>query len=79
MLTAAQIRAARAIVDWSGMQLATASGLSLPTIRRMESDKGPGRSAAENVVAVRVALERAGVIFVAEDAVAGPGVRLKRS
>ena len=77
MLTAAQIRAARALVDWSGPRLASETGLSLPTIRRMESALGPGRSAAENVNAVQVALERAGVTFVPADAGGGPGVRLK--
>ncbi|WP_297932325.1 transcriptional regulator [uncultured Brevundimonas sp.] len=77
MLTAAQIRAARALVDWSGSRLAAETGLSLPTIRRMESALGPGRSAADNVSAVQKALEDAGVIFLAADAAGGPGVRLK--
>lgn len=77
MLTAAQIRAARALVDWSGPQLASETGLSLPTIRRMESALGPGRSSAENVDAVQRALEKAGVIFISADAAGGPGVRVK--
>ena len=77
MLTAAQIRAARALVDWSGPKLAAESGLSLPTIRRMESAAGPGRSSADNVEAVGRALEAAGVTFLAADDKGGPGVRLK--
>ncbi len=77
MLTAAQIRAARALVDWSGPKLAEAAGLSLPTIR-MESAVGPGRSSVDNVEAVRSALEAAGVIFQMADETAGPGVRLKK-
>lgn len=77
MLTAAQIRAARALINWSGPRLAAETGLSLPTIRRMESALGPGRSAADNVNAVRKALEDAGVTFLAADAAGGPGVRLK--
>ena len=77
MLTAAQIRAARALIDWSGPQLAAETGLSLPTIRRMESALGPGRSSAENVDAVRKALEGAGVIFISADVSGGPGVRVK--
>jgi predicted transcriptional regulator len=81
MLTAEQIRAARALVDWSQPQLAKASALSLPTIRRMEGPLGPGRSTAANVEAVRRALEDAGVVFQAADEAAGlgPGVRLKPS
>ncbi|MDO8297170.1 MAG: helix-turn-helix transcriptional regulator [Caulobacter sp.] len=80
MLTSTQIRAARALLGWSQPALAKASGLSLPTIVRMESQLGPGRSSAANVEAVRRALENAGVVFLdADDERAlGPGVRLKR-
>jgi transcriptional regulator with XRE-family HTH domain len=79
MLTSAQIRAARALVGWSQPALAKASGLSLPTIVRMESAAGPGRSSAANVDAVRRALEDAGVVFVEADSSIGPGVRLKQA
>jgi len=80
MLTAAQIRAARALLGWSQPALAKESGVSLPTIVRMESQLGPGRSSAANVDAVRRALEKAGVLFLeADDANAvGPGVRLRQ-
>lgn len=59
--------------------LAKASGVSLPTIVRMESAVGPGRSSAANVDAVRRALENAGVLFLEGDeaGTVGPGVRLK--
>lgn len=79
MLTAAQIRAARALLGWNGAALAEAAGVSLQTIRRMESEAGPGRSSAANVEAVRRALETAGVIFLEADDASevGPGVRLK--
>jgi len=80
MLTAAQIRAARALLGWSQPALAKESGVSLPTIVRMESQLGPGRSSAANVDAVRRALEKAGVLFLeADDANSvGPGVRLRQ-
>ncbi len=60
--------------------MAKASGVSLPTIVRMESAVGPGRSSAANVDAVRRVLETAGVVFVEGDdaGTVGPGVRLKR-
>ncbi len=79
MLTAEQIKAARALVDWSQPELAEASGLSMPTIRRMEGPLGPGRSTAVNVDAVQRALEGAGVVFLEAGEVkqGGPGVRLK--
>ncbi|MBJ7411259.1 MAG: transcriptional regulator [Phenylobacterium sp.] len=79
MLTAAQIRAARALLAWSQPTLAAASGLSLPTIVRMEGAQGPGRSSAANVAAVQGALESAGVVFIPADAAGGPGVRLKQA
>jgi hypothetical protein len=81
MLTAAQIRAARALLGWSQPTLAAASGLSLPTIVRMEGQQGPGRSSAGNVEAVTRALQDAGVEFIASDPAsgAGAGVRLKQA
>ncbi|MDO9609873.1 MAG: helix-turn-helix domain-containing protein [Brevundimonas sp.] len=81
MLIAAQIRAARALLGWNGAALAEAAGVSLQTIRRMESEVGPGRSSAANVGAVQRALEAAGVTFLDADetTATGPGVRLKQS
>ncbi len=80
MLTAAQLKAARALLDWSQPQLAEAAKLSLPTISRMEGALGPSRSTAANVDAVRRALEEAGVVFLGAGeptAGGGPGVRLR--
>lgn len=77
MVTASQIRAARALLGWNGADLAQAAGLSLQTIRRMESELGPGRSSAANVDAVRRALETKGVVFLGPDDAGGPGVRLR--
>jgi len=78
MITAEQIKAARALLGWSQPRLAAASGVSLPTIVRMESSVGPGRSSASNVEAVRQSLESAGVMFLSADETGGPGVRLKK-
>jgi len=78
MITAEQIKAGRALLGWSQPQLVAASGVSLPTIVRMESSVGPGRSSASNVDAVRQALEKAGVAFLSADEAGGPGVRLKK-
>jgi ribosome-binding protein aMBF1 (putative translation factor) len=80
LLTSAQIRAARGLLDWSQKDLAEATKLSVQTIKRMEGDRGPEASTEANVQAVRRALESAGVIFLEaksnEDG--GAGVRLKR-
>ena len=77
MISAAQIRAARGLIGWSQATLSESSGLSLPTIKRMEGKVGPGRSSAENVAAVVRALEAAGVEFIPENG-GGAGVRLRK-
>ena len=76
MLTAKQVKAARVLLDMDQKQLAAASGLSLPTIQRMEASKGSVRGNAENVWKLQKALEAAGVAFIEADG-GGPGVRLK--
>lgn len=79
MISAGQIRAARALLDWSQPGLADRAGVSMGTIRRMEDSAiGPGRSSAENVAAVQKAIEAAGVAFIAENG-GGAGVRLAKS
>ncbi|WCJ61863.1 helix-turn-helix domain-containing protein [Agrobacterium tumefaciens] len=79
MLKANQIRAARALLNWSQGELVEKSGLSLTTIRRMEDDKiGPERSSAGNVATVAKIIEEAGVTFLHEgdQTPGGAGVRL---
>lgn len=80
MLTAAQIRAARAMLDWSQKRLAEKAKLSVPTIKRMEGSLGPERSTEANVEAVRRALENAGIIFLEPKSIkdGGAGVRLRK-
>ncbi len=56
-ITAAQVRAARAMVKWTQQDLARASGVSLPTIKRMEARDGPIRGITDNVVKIQRALE----------------------
>lgn len=74
-MTPAQCRAARGLVDWSQADLASAANVGLSTLRNFEA----GRSVpmANNLTAIRAALEAAGVIFVAENG-QGPGVRLRK-
>ena len=76
MITAAQMRAGRALIEWSQQELAERAGVSLPTIKRMEK-VGPGRSAGDTIEAVQSALESAGVQFIPENG-GGAGVRLAK-
>ena len=61
-MTPEQMRAARALIDWSQSQLAEAAGLSLPSIKRAERDLGANVS-AEALAAIQHALEDVGVEF----------------
>jgi hypothetical protein len=76
-LASAQIRAARALLRWSAVDLARQSRLGVNTIRRAEvADAGTSLTAA-NELAIRSALESAGVEFIDENG-GGPGVRLRK-
>ncbi len=75
MISAKQIKAARVFLNWEQKDLAEKSGLSLPTIQRMEK-LGLERSQAGNVDKIRRAMEDAGIMFIAANG-NGPGVRLR--
>ena len=80
MLTAAQMRAARALAGMEQKTLAKASGVSLPTIQRMEASNGVVRGVIESLTKVMAALEAAGIEFINEGAAStggGRGVRLR--
>jgi predicted transcriptional regulator len=77
MLRSEVLRAARALVRWEQRDLAEASAVSLPTIKRLESQPGAISAHASTVVALRRALEGAGVEFIEENG-GGPGVRLRK-
>lgn len=76
MITSAQCRAARALIDWSRDQLATHSKVALRTI--VDFERGAREPRLVTLDAIQLALESAGVIFVAENG-EGPGVRLRKT
>jgi transcriptional regulator with XRE-family HTH domain len=80
MITAQQLRAARALVGMDQRALAKASRLSLPTIQRMEASDGVIRGNVESLMKLIAALELAGVELINEGALSergGRGVRLR--
>jgi hypothetical protein len=77
-LTSAQIRSARALIRWSAEDLARSSAVGLTTIRRAELTENGTSMTTANDLAVRRALEEAGVEFIDENG-GGPGVRLRKS
>jgi DNA-binding XRE family transcriptional regulator len=72
-----QVKAARALLAWSQDQLASAAGISAPTIKRLEAQDGPLAGRRETQTRIKAALEAAGVEFIDENG-GGPGVRLKK-
>jgi len=76
-LSAAQIRAARALLRWSAADLAREASLGANTIRRAEVAEERTSLTAANELAIRRALEDAGVEFIDENG-GGAGVRLRK-
>ena len=82
MITAAQLRAARALVGVDQRKLAELSGLSLPTIQRMETSEDLIRGNVDSFTKLIAALESLGIELINEGAISpsgGRGVRLKNA
>jgi transcriptional regulator with XRE-family HTH domain len=80
MITASQLRAARPLLGIDQRDLAAQSGLSLPTIQRMEASDGVIRGNVDSMMKLVAALDAAGVELISENATStgsGRGVRLK--
>jgi transcriptional regulator with XRE-family HTH domain len=80
MITAAQLRAARALLGIDQRELAAQAGLSLPTIQRMEASDGVIRGNVDSLMKLVAALDAAGIELISENATStggGRGVRLK--
>jgi transcriptional regulator with XRE-family HTH domain len=75
-ILAHQLKAARALARLDQQELSNRSGVSVPTIKRMEAGDGPIRGNYENVAAVVGVLEAAGIEFIPENG-GGPGARLR--
>jgi len=81
MITAAQLRAARALLGIDQRKLAERSGLSLPTIQRMEASDGVIRGNVDSLMKLVAALDASGIDLISDNATSvagGRGIRLKR-
>jgi len=79
MISAGQLRAARALLAIDQRELAARSGLSVPTIQRMEASDGVIRGNVDSLMKLVAALDAAGVELIGEGVVStgrGRGVRL---
>lgn len=72
-----QIKAARALLGWSQEDLAEKSGISLPTIKRLETAEGLLGGRHETAEKLQLSLKIAGIEFIAENG-GGVGVRLRK-
>ena len=82
MITAAQLRSARALLGIDQRKLAKLSGLSLPTIQRMEASEGVIRGNVDSLMKLVAALDALGIELMTDNSVSqggGRGVRLKRA
>lgn len=79
VLTGSQIRAARALLKWSGQDLAARCGVSYPAIQRAERVDDMPNMQTKNLAAIRTALEAGGCQFLdgPYSGDGGPGVRLR--
>lgn len=75
--TAGQLRAARALLHWPQSRVAECSGVSLPTVKRLEGLQGELAANVKTINALSRAFEQAGVEFIPENG-GGPGVRLRK-
>ena len=78
MIFSREIRAGRALLGWSQLELAEAASVGVATVRRLEAAETQIRGSVDSVWKIQQALEAAGVEFIPEEAGRGPGVRLRR-
>jgi hypothetical protein len=76
-ISSAQMRAARALLRWSALDLASASKVGVATIRRAEVVDGEIPATLANETAIRGALETAGIEFIDQNG-GGEGVRFRK-
>jgi len=78
LITSGQIRAARALLKWTGKELAEASGVAFSTLMRLEPGEGVPGAQAKTLDAIQKAFETAGIEFIGTPE-NGAGVRWKAS
>jgi transcriptional regulator with XRE-family HTH domain len=77
MITGTQIRSGRAALRWTAAQVAAAAGVGVQTVVRLESHDGVPPSRSSSLVAIKGAMEAAGIEFIGtpDDA---PGIRVRK-
>lgn len=78
MLTAQQVRGARALLGWKQEELAKKAQIGLATIQRLERGSGPLMAHVSTAVKIEACLKQAGIAFIESDSAAGEGVRFAK-
>lgn len=78
VITGVQIRAARAMLGWSAMELAERTGVARNTIQRLESFEDVPPSRTQSLLEIRQVLAEAGITFIDADDQHGAGVRMTK-
>jgi transcriptional regulator with XRE-family HTH domain len=76
LISRSQVRMARAALGWGVRDLGKRAGIAANTVSRFENGMGTNLTTLRQIQA---ALEKAGVIFIPADSVAGPGIRLRKA
>ena len=79
MIFAREIRAGRALLGWTQLELARAASVGVATVRRLEAAETELRGSVETVWKIQKALEAAGIEFIPAEAGRGPGLRLRQA
>ena len=76
MITSGQIRAARAMLKWTGKELAASSGVAFSTLMRLETGEGVPAAQAKTLALIQKTFEAAGIEFIGTPE-SGAGVRFR--
>lgn len=77
MLISAQIRSARAALDWTAADLGKAAGIAARTVLRVEAEPDIPQTTTGTLSKIKTALEAAGIEFIGTPT-DGPGIRIRR-
>ena len=78
MLRPRQIRAGRALLGLTQVDVANRAGVGIATLRRIEASVDEVTGTAQSISRIQRALETAGILFIEQDESRGPGVRLRK-
>jgi transcriptional regulator with XRE-family HTH domain len=78
MINAAQVRAARALLDISQAELSRRADVGVATVKKFENSTDELRVTVQVLLRIQRALESAGIVFIDQDGQLGPGVRLRQ-